>query len=63
MLGASIVVAGAYALKQLVQPVATKWYRQFYGIQDKPKESIKQDSEEKKTAEIVAKAIELQVSC
>ena len=62
VLGASVVLAGAYALKQLVAPVATKWYKQFYGIQDDIERNNEQLVEENRTAEIVAAAIEAQVS-
>lgn len=57
MVGASILVAGAYALKQLVGPYAVRCYRRLYGIPDEPA----QESDEHKTAELLAAAIASQV--
>lgn len=60
VIGASILMAGAYAVKQLLGPYAVSWYRRFYGIEPKPEEDEKQ-AQLKQTAEIVAEAIQSQV--
>jgi hypothetical protein len=60
VIGASVVVAGAYALKQLVGPYAAKVYRKVYGIDETPEQS-KQRAEDRRTADLVATAIQSQV--
>lgn len=60
VIGASVVVAGAYALKQLIGPYAAKAYRRVYGIDETPEEA-KQRDEDRRTADLVATAIQSQV--
>ena len=63
LIGASALFAGAYALKQLLSPLVLSLYRRFYGTQDTSSKNDERRLEEKRTAEIVAAAIESQVSC
>ena len=46
-------------MKQMVSPYATKLYRRLYGL---PDPAIKAKEEEKHMAEVVASAIQSQVS-
>ena len=54
-----MLVAGAYALKQLVGPYAVSLYQKLYGIE--PEADRKLPKEESKTAELLASAISSQV--
>ena len=60
VIGASVLVAGAYAVKQLVGPYAVSWYRRLYGI-EQASDADNRRAEEQKTADIVAAAIKSQV--
>ena len=60
VIGASVVAAGAYALKQLIGPYAARAYRRLYGIDESP-EQAKQRDEDRRTADLVAAAIQSQV--
>ena len=62
VIGASVVAAGAYALTQLIGPYAAKAYRRLYGIDESP-EQAKQRDEDRRTADLVAAAIQSQVQC
>ena len=58
MVGASVVAVGVYALKQMIGPYASKLYRRLYGLDTAPD---KEKEEEKRTAGVLASAIQSQV--
>ena len=62
VIGASVVAVGVYAVKQMVGPFASKFYRRLYGIPDaEGLAASKAKQEDNRVAEIVASAIQSQV--